>query len=155
MVDNSTLISLTADIVAAHVSNNSVAVGDLSTLIGNTYNALSGLDAPATPAEPEKPKGAVTVRASIKPDHLVSMLDGKPYKMLRRHLNQNGYTPESYRETFGLPRDYPMVAASYAEKRRALAISNGLGRKPGTKMPAKVAKASKPSPTPRPRASKP
>ena len=144
MVDNSTLVSLTADIVAALVSNNSVAVGDLPNLIGNTYGALAGLDQPATPAAPEKPKGAVTARASIKPDHLVSMLDGKPYKMLRRHLSLNGYTPETYREAFGLPRDYPMVSANYAEKRRALAISNGLGRKPGTKVPKKTARQRKP-----------
>ena len=151
MVDNSTLVSLTADIVAVHVSNNSVAVGDLPNLIGNTYGALAGLDQPSAPAAPEKPKGAVSVRASIKPDHLVSMIDGKPYKMLRRHLSQNGYTPESYREAFGLPRDYPIVAASYAAKRRALAISNGLGRKPKTETAAAVkppvARAKKLSPT--------
>lgn len=80
-------VTLTADIVAAHVSNNSVAVGDVATLIANVHAALSGLDKkPADPVE-EKPKGAVSIRASIKHDHLVSMLDGKPYKMLRRHLS--------------------------------------------------------------------
>ena len=107
------LITLTAEIVSAHVSNNNVASADVGALIGSVYQALSGLGAPVEAAPPEKPKGAVSIRASVKPDHLVSMIDGKPYKMLRRHLNQHGYTPESYRETFALPRDYPMVAASY------------------------------------------
>jgi predicted transcriptional regulator len=128
-VETETLITLTADIVAAHVSNNSVATGDVGSLIEKVYGALQGLDAPAEPVE-EKPKGAVSIRASIKPDHIVSMIDGKPYKMLKRHLGQNGYTPESYRETFGLPKDYPMVAPSYAEQRRTLAHKIGLGRKP-------------------------
>lgn len=132
MVEGSTLISLAADIVAAHVSNNSVAISDLPVLIGNTYNALAGLNQPSAPAEPEKPKGAVSVRASIKPEHLVSMIDGRPYKMLKRHLSLNGYTPESYREAFGLAKDYPMVAANYAETRRALAMKIGLGRKRGS-----------------------
>jgi predicted transcriptional regulator/transposase-like protein len=134
MADESVLVTLTADIVAAHVSNNSVAIGDLPNLISSIYGALGGLGEPQGPAEPEKPKGAVSVRASVKPDHLVSMIDGRPYKMLKRHLSQNGYTPDSYREAFGLPRDYPMVAATYAEQRRALAKKIGLGRKPGTTM---------------------
>lgn len=136
------LVTLTADIVAAHVSNNSVAVGDVASLIANIHSALSGLTKSPQPVE-EKPKGAVSVRASIKPDHLVSMIDGKPYKMLRRHLSQNGYTPESYRETFGLPKDYPMVAASYAEQRRDLAKKIGLGRKPGSRAKSSAATASK------------
>ena len=127
---NDDLITLTADIVSAHVSNNAVHTGDVANLIAAVYGALNGLGAPATAAEPEKPKGAVSLRSSIKPDYLISMIDGKPYKMLRRHLGQHGYTPESYREAFGLPRDYPMVASSYAETRRALAHKIGLGRKP-------------------------
>jgi predicted transcriptional regulator len=129
------LVTLTADIVSAHVSNNSVAVGDVAGLIANVHNALTGLNKVADPVE-AKPKGAVSVRASVKPDALISMIDGKPYKMLRRHLSQNGYTPESYREAFGLPKDYPMVAANYAETRRALAHKIGLGRKAGTKVKA-------------------
>ena len=131
MSDNGVLVSLTTDIIAAHVSNNSVPISDLPALIRATYGALAGLgQAPAADAAPEKPKGAVSIRASIKPDHLISMIDGKPYKMLRRHITLNGYTPESYRETFGLPMDYPLVAANYAEQRRALAKAIGLGRKP-------------------------
>ena len=127
--DNESLIGLTADIVSAHVSNNSVSTNDVGSLIQSVFAALQALDAPPPEPEVEKPKGAVSARASIKPDHLLSMIDGKPYKTLRRHLSRHGYTPESYRETFGLAGDYPMVAASYAEHRRALAHKIGLGRK--------------------------
>jgi predicted transcriptional regulator len=134
--DQEELISLTADIVAAHVSNNSVAIGDLPQAIANVYAALEKLGGEQAAPAPEKPKGAVSVRASIKPEHLISMIDGKPYKMLRRHITLNGYTPESYRETFGLPRDYPLVAANYAEARRTLAKKIGLGRKPKAAAPA-------------------
>lgn len=145
--ENETLITLTADIVSAHVGNNNVSVGDVATLIEKVYGALNGLNAPVAPVE-EKPKGAVSIRASIKPDHLVSMIDGKSYRMLKRHITLNGYTPESYRETFGLPKDYPMVAATYAEKRRELAKTIGLGRGPRkpttTKLKAQPAKTLKP-----------
>ena len=134
------LVTLTADIVSAHVSNNSVAVGDVSNLIASVHGALVTLNTPIVPVE-EKPKGAVSIRASVKADHLISMIDGKPYKMLKRHLSQNGYTPESYREAFGLPKEYPMVAATYAETRRALAHKIGLGRKAGTKVAAPGPKA--------------
>lgn len=128
------LVTLTADIVAAHVGHNSVSVGDVAGLIIQVHAALNGLGKPAEPVE-EKPKGAVSIRASLKPDHIISMIDGKPYKMLKRHLSQNGYTPESYRETFGLPKDYPLTAPAYAEQRRALAKKIGLGRKPKTITP--------------------
>lgn len=130
--DNQELITLTADIVSAHVSNNSVPTAEVAVLIQSVYGALGALTTPAAEPTPEKPKGAVSVRSSIKPDFLVSMIDGKPYKMLRRHISQHGYSPESYREAFGLPRDYPMVASNYAEQRRALAHKIGLGRKPRT-----------------------
>jgi predicted transcriptional regulator len=142
--DNQELITLTADIVAAHVSNNSVPTAEVSNLIQSVYTALQAVGEPTPEPQPEKPKGAVSARSSIKPDHLVSMIDGKPYKMLRRHISQHGYTPESYRETFGLPRDYPMVAANYTEQRRALAHKIGLGRKPRAAAPA-----AKPSRKPR------
>jgi predicted transcriptional regulator len=137
---NQELITLTADIVAAHVSNNNVATGDVASLIQNVYSALQAIGQPQPAPEAEKPKGAVSVRASIKPEHLVSMIDGKPYKMLRRHIAQHGFTPETYREAYGLPRDYPMVASNYAEQRRALAHKIGLGRKPrGEASPAAAA----------------
>jgi predicted transcriptional regulator len=137
--NNEMLLALTADIVAAHAGHNSVPMNDLPAAIANVYTALAGLGEPAAPAQPEKPVGAVSIRASIKPQHIVSMIDGQPYKMLKRHLSLNGYTPESYREAFGLPRDYPMVSAEYSEKRKALALKIGLGRKPKGAAPAKAA----------------
>lgn len=128
--DTDTLIALTTDIVTSHVSNNIVAPEALSSLIRNVFSALQAAGAPIASEEPAKPVGAVSVRASVKADRLISMIDGQPYKMLKRHLSLNGYTPESYRQTFGLPKDYPMVAAEYAQKRRDLAHQIGLGRKP-------------------------
>jgi predicted transcriptional regulator len=126
-------ITLTADIVAAHVSNNSVAVSDVSSLIQNVYAALSGLGGSlATPEE--KPQPAVSIRASVKPDYIVCLEDGKKLKMLKRHLMTSfGMTPEDYRAKWALPSDYPMVAPNYAEQRRALAVKIGLGRKPGAR----------------------
>lgn len=126
-----TFITLTADIVAAHVSNNSVAVSDIPTLIQNVHNALIGLGG-AAPAEPVKLEPAVSIRASIKPDYIVCLDDGKKLKMLKRHLMTHyGMTPDQYRAKWGLPADYPMVAPNYAEQRRTLAKAIGLGRKPG------------------------
>ena len=126
-LDNETLIDLTAEIVAAHVSNNDVAVDSMAGVIQNVFTALQGLGETAAPIA-QKPTGAVSVRASVKPEYLLSMIDGKPYKMLKRHLSLHGYTPQSYREAFNLPKDYPMVSAEYAEKRRGLALKIGLGR---------------------------
>lgn len=128
-----TLITLTSDIVAAHVSNNSVSVDDLPTLISNVYGALSGLGQAAPVAE-TPPEPAVSIRASVKPDHIVCLEDGKKLKMLKRHLMTHyNMTPEQYRARWNLPADYPMVAPNYAEKRRELAKSIGLGRKPGAR----------------------
>ena len=124
-----TLITLTADIVAAHVSNNSVAVNDLPTLISNVHNALTALSGP--PAQPEaKPEPKVSIRASVKPDYIVCLEDGKKLKMLKRHLMTHyNMTPEQYRQKWNLPADYPMVAPNYAEQRRTLAKKIGLGTK--------------------------
>ncbi len=124
---NELLITLTSDIVAAHVSNNSVAVSDVSALIQNVHAALSNLNQPAP--EPEaKPEPAVSVRASIKPDYIVCLEDGKKLKMLKRHLMTHyQMTPEDYRAKWNLPADYPMVAPNYAEQRRSLAKKIGLG----------------------------
>lgn len=128
-----TLITLTSDIVAAHVSNNSVAVGDLPVLISNVFHALSGLSV-AEPAAPPAPEPAVSVRSSVKHDHIVCLEDGKKLKMLKRHLaTRYNMTPEQYRQRWSLPADYPMVAPAYAEKRRELAKKIGLGRKPAPK----------------------
>ena len=127
-----TLITLTADIVSAHVSNNSVAVNDLPQLIQNVHQALSGLEGGAP--EPEaKPEPKVSVRASVKPDYIVCLEDGKKLKMLKRHLMTHyQMTPEDYRQKWGLAADYPMVAPNYAEQRRSLAKKIGLGTKRGT-----------------------
>lgn len=132
-----TLITLTADIVAAHVSNNSVAVADIPTLIENVHRALHGLSPSDVPAEVERPEPAVTVRASIRPDYIVCLEDGKKLKMLKRHLMTHyNMTPDDYRARWNLPADYPMVAPNYAATRRELAKKIGLGRKPG-KRPVK------------------
>ena len=130
---NETLITLTSDIVAAHVSNNSVSVSDLSALITNVYGALASLGQQA-PVVETPPEPAVSIRTSVKPDYIVCLEDGKKLKMLKRHLMTHyNLTPDQYRTRWNLPADYPMVAPNYAEKRRELAKKIGLGRKPGVK----------------------
>ncbi len=127
--DMGDLLTLTADIVAAHVSNNSVAISDLSILINNVHAALSGLSHGGETTE-EPPVPAVSIRSSVKPDYIVCLEDGKKLKMLRRHLMTHyGMTPDDYRTKWGLPTDYPMVAPNYAQKRRELAKAIGLGTK--------------------------
>jgi len=127
------LITLTSDIVAAHVSNNTLSVDEVPTLISTVYGALAGLGGSA-PVEEARPEPAVSVRASVKRDHLVCLEDGKKMKMLKRHLmTEHGMTPDDYRQRWGLAADYPMVAPDYAETRRDLAVKIGLGRKPGQK----------------------
>lgn len=124
-----TLITLTADIVAAHVSNNSVAVNDLPQLIQNVHGALAGLNG-SEPVPEAKPEPKVSIRSSVKPDYLVCLEDGKKLKMLKRHLMTHyNMTPDQYRQKWGLATDYPMVAPNYAEQRRTLAKSIGLGTK--------------------------
>jgi predicted transcriptional regulator len=124
-----TLLTLTADIVAAHVSNNSVAVNDLPNLIQNVHGALLGISGMSAAAEP-KPEPKVSIRSSIKPDYIVCLEDGKKLKMLKRHLMTHySMTPDQYRQKCGLAADYPMVAPNYAEQRRTLAKSIGLGTK--------------------------
>ena len=133
MIDNEstedTLLTLTADIVAAHVSNNSVAVNDLPVLIQNVHAALNGISGKASAPEP-KPEPKVPIRSSVKPDYIVCLEDGKRLKMLKRHLMTHyQLTPDQYRQKWGLSADYPMVAPNYAEQRRTLAKSIGLGTK--------------------------
>ena len=126
--DYDTLLTLTADIVAAHVSNNSVAVNDLPNLISNVHGALSSLSGRAAPEAKQEPK--VAIRSSIKPDYIVCLEDGKRLKMLKRHLMTHyQMTPDQYRQKWGLNSDYPMVAPNYAEQRRMLAKAIGLGTK--------------------------
>jgi predicted transcriptional regulator len=140
---NETLVTLTSDIVAAHLSNNDVAVNDVPTLITSVYSALANLgEAPVV--EEAKPKPAVAIRNSVKPDHIVCLEDGKELKMLKRYLRTNyDMTPDEYRARWGLPADYPMVAPNYAEKRRDLAKKIGLGRKPGTTVAPKTRRIKK------------
>ena len=136
-------IELAAEIVSAYVANNPVPVAELSALIGNVHTALNGLAAgsASTPATAEVEKASpAQIRKSITPDALISFIDGKPYKTLKRHLTGHGLDPHSYREQYGLPRDYPMVAASYAAQRSELAKAIGLGR-PGTQIQTEQPKA--------------
>lgn len=127
-----TLITLTSDIVAAHVSNNSVTLDDVPALITNVYSALSNLGDDHSADEP-RPEPAVTIRSSIKKDHIVCLDCGKKMKMLKRHLStEHDMSPEEYKARWELPADYPLVAPNYAETRRDLAKKIGLGRKPGS-----------------------
>lgn len=123
------LLSLTADIVSSHVANNTVAVSDLATVISSVYTTLARLGG-ETAVDSPKQEPAVSVRASVKPDHIVCLEDGKKLKMLKRHLmTRYGMTPDSYRAKWSLPADYPMVAPDYAAQRRTLAKKIGLGTK--------------------------
>ena len=126
---NEMLVTLTADIVAAHVSNNSVAISDIPLVIRSVHEALAGLGTKAEPA-PELQQPAVSVRSSIKPDYIVCLEDGKKLKMLKRHLRTTyNMTPDEYRAKWSLPADYPMVAPNYAQQRSDFAKRIGLGRK--------------------------
>ena len=125
------VLGLTAQIVAAHVSNNAVASDALSSLIHDVYKTLSGVGREAPPVVSEKPQPAVPAKKSVFPDYIVCLEDGKKLKMLKRHLKTAyNMTPEQYRERWGLNADYPMVAPSYARHRSSLAKKIGLGTKP-------------------------
>jgi predicted transcriptional regulator len=119
--------SITADIVSSYVSNNSVRQTELPNVIASVHAALQGLTAPKQ-SEPIKLEPPVPIRKSITPDFLISLEDGKKYKSLKRHLSTVGLSPEEYRAKWGLPKDYPMVAPSYALRRSELAKSSGLGQ---------------------------
>ena len=123
-------IELTAEIVSAFVANNHIQPAELTALIGSVHAAIGGLGQAPEPSEPavEKPTPA-QIKKSITPDALISFLDGRPYKTLKRHLTKHGLDPASYRARYGLPTDYPMVALSYSEARSALSLKNGLGRR--------------------------
>lgn len=124
------LIGLTTGIVAAYVAKNHLPASELPGLVGAIYGALSGLAAGTAPQTAEAAPKALTpadIRKSITPDALISFIDGKPYKTLRRHLTVQGLDPESYRAKFGLPADYPMTAPSYSARRSELAKAAGLG----------------------------
>lgn len=127
---NANLIDLAADIVSAYVSNNTVPSSDLPNLIGEVYAALQRTSSGVAPEpQPEPLKPAVPVKKSVTPDYIVCLEDGKKFKSLKRHLRtQYNMTPEEYREKWGLPADYPMVAPNYAQARSDLAKKMGLGQ---------------------------
>jgi predicted transcriptional regulator len=122
-----TLVELAADIVSAYVSKNSVPVAELPNLIASVHASLTNLGQPIS-MEPEKLTPPVPIKKTVTPDYLISLEDGRQYKSLKRHLSTRGLTPEEYRRKWGLPHDYPMVAATYAAQRSELAKNIGLGR---------------------------
>jgi predicted transcriptional regulator len=127
--EQANLLSLTAQIVSAHVANNSVQANALSELINHVYQALTSVG--SAPISAAKPEPAVPIKKSVFPDYLICLEDGKKLKMLKRHLMTSyGMTAEEYRVRWDLPENYPMVAPNYAQKRSTLAKAIGLGRKP-------------------------
>jgi predicted transcriptional regulator len=145
------LKELTASIVASYVEANKIAPADLPALVKSTYAALSGASQPAAPeAEAVAKPTAAQIRKSVTPDVLISFIDGKPYKMLKRHLTTHGLTGKAYQERYGLPLNYPMTALSYSAARSALATKMGLGRKatpePGTPAPVAAKRTVKTAP---------
>ncbi|MGC9269374.1 MucR family transcriptional regulator [Acidiphilium sp.] len=145
---NSHLLDLTAQIIAAHVSHNSVTTDMLPALIRDVYQSLSGTETPVVEVAPP-PEPAVNPKKSVFNDYIICLEDGKKLKMLRRHLKSAyNLTPEQYRERWQLPAEYPMVAPSYAKQRSNLAKKIGLGTKPAIAAPAAPAPAA-PAPTSR------
>ena len=129
-MEQDSLIELTAEIVSAYVSNNSVASGDISTIISEVHSALNRTATGKAEPAPAPLKPAISVRKSITPDYLICLEDGKRFKSLKRHLRTHyDLTPEEYREKWGLASDYPMVAPNYAKARSSLAREMGLGQK--------------------------
>ena len=122
-------IELAADIVSAYVSNNSVPLAELPNLIRDVHSSLMRVTEQAIPVEAEPLKPAVAVKKSITPDYIICLEDGKQFKSLKRHLrSQYNLSPDAYREKWGLPADYPMVAPNYAKARSNLAKQMGLGQ---------------------------
>ncbi|RDE06145.1 MucR family transcriptional regulator [Sphingomonas aracearum] len=145
--DTVSIVELAADLTAAWLSNPNTRANaeDVPAFLQAIHAAVAGLagapgaDASEEAAQPAaEHKAAVSVRKSLaNPDHIISMIDGKPYRSLTRHLSANGLTPAEYRQRYGLKADYPMTAPSYSEQRRAMAKKIGLGRKPGQKRGAR------------------
>jgi len=126
------LLRMTADVVAAYVSNNVLPTAQLAEVIGAVFQSLKALEARGGETKMEPPRPAVPVRKSVTPDYLICLEDGKKLKMLKRHLRSTyGMTPDEYRHKWSLPPDYPMVAPNYAQQRSAFAKKIGLGRGTG------------------------
>jgi predicted transcriptional regulator len=143
-------VELAVELTIAWLSNPNTrtSADDVPVFLSKMYESVSGLvggpdDAPVEQAAQEYTPAVSTRKSLASPDHIISMIDGKPYKTLRRHLSINGMTPEEYRERYKLKADYPMVAPSYSEARRTMAKSIGLGRKPKAELGTR-----KPAPTP-------
>lgn len=135
---HSSPIDLTVDIVTAYLSKNPIAADQVPALIASVHSALSGAGVePVEPEEVVQKPSASQVRKSLTDDGLISFVDGKTYKSLKRHLSRHGFTPESYRETFGLRSDYPMVAPAYSRARSEMAKAIGLGAKGRQGAPSK------------------
>lgn len=142
MSEENNLVAMTIEVVASYVSHNSMPSADVAAFISQTHAAIAAISAPGAAAAEDSPSEAaqeyppaVTVRKSLgSRDHILSLIDGKSYKSLKRHIGAHGLTPAQYRERYGLKGDYPMVAPGYSEKRREVAKRLGLGRKP--KQPA-------------------
>ncbi len=135
------LLRMTADVVAAYVSNNMLPTAQLAEVINAVYLSLRGLDGRGGDAKGEPLKPAVPIRKSITPDYLICLEDGKKLKMLKRHLRSTyNMTPDDYRQKWGLPADYPMVAPNYAQQRSAFAKKIGLGRGTGHQAGKRAAK---------------
>jgi len=134
-------VALTAQIVAAFLSNNAMAIADLPGVIRSVHRALSDVLSPAPAPVAEKLVPAVPVKKSVTPDYIICLEDGKKLKMMKRHLlSSYNLTPDAYRTKWGLPPDYPMTAPNYAAQRSSLAKSIGLGRKPAPVVEAAPAK---------------
>ncbi len=165
--NNETIVELTTDIVSAFSANNSIPVADLPVLIRQVHEVLHSITAEKTDDAVEQYVPAVSIRKSLASrDHIVSMIDGRPYRVLKRHLRTQGITPQEYRARYKLPDNYPMVAPSFSEARSAAAKERGLGRKlkqgaapastgktqPKAKAAAAAEKSAPPKPARKPRA---
>ncbi|MGB2932255.1 MAG: MucR family transcriptional regulator [Methyloceanibacter sp.] len=129
-LEKNELVELTAEIVSAYVTNNTVVASDLPSVIHNVFDALSRASANSGQPAREELKPAVPIKRSVTPDHIVCLEDGKKFKSLKRHLRTHyDLSPEEYREKWGLPHDYPMVAPNYAAARSDLAKRMGLGQR--------------------------
>ena len=152
MAEDADLIALTIDVVSAFVGHNNIRPEDVPAFIATTHTAIKALEGNTAPVieqpSDDEHKAAVSARKSLgSKDHIISMIDGKPYKTLRRHLATHGLTPESYRQRYKLPTSYPMVAENYSATRRDLARKIGLGRKSTSSAPAApAAPAEEPAP---------
>lgn len=141
-MEHEALVTLTADVVSAYLSNNGIEAAALPGLIGSVYTALKDAGEPVQPVVTDKLTPAVSVRSSVKPDSITCLECGSKAKMLKRHLRtDHEMTPEEYKARWSLPKDYPLVAPSYAETRKQLAVKIGLGRKPGQKRGGRKAAA--------------